>query len=293
MKPILLLSLIISLLLVVPFLVGEEVFGVSYFLYLVDEKNGKIFVEPNQKELVIEVITNISFPNVYWEDVSHKQEKIGVIKNGKFTLDLTEKNMKVGGVITVGKIKAFVMEKEILNITQSIEDTSITNNDIITETNNIETINYMLKINNVTYKDNKIKINMINFNDYSNTFKVHYRVLDYNGVYTNWKFVTNVLVPYSTGDTGFQWKTESYGTFVIEAKITKDGETISTYKETIVKDEPIFQEIQPLEMPSFIDQTKDPSYYVNRYNNESIYSTWFDKYYSDYNSIYEAVGLCR
>jgi len=42
---------------------------------------------------------------------------------------------------------------------------------------------------------------------------------------------------------------------------------------------------------SFVDQTKDPQHYIDRYNNESTYKEWFDENYSQYSSIYEAVGL--
>ena len=42
---------------------------------------------------------------------------------------------------------------------------------------------------------------------------------------------------------------------------------------------------------SFVDVTKDPQSYVDRYNNESIYKEWFDDNYPQYASIYEAVGL--
>ena len=40
---------------------------------------------------------------------------------------------------------------------------------------------------------------------------------------------------------------------------------------------------------SFVDQTKDPQYYIDRYNNEPEYKKWFEENYPDY-SIYEAVG---
>ena len=42
---------------------------------------------------------------------------------------------------------------------------------------------------------------------------------------------------------------------------------------------------------SFVDTTKDPQSYVDRYNNEPTYKEWFDENYSQYSSIYEAVGL--
>jgi len=42
---------------------------------------------------------------------------------------------------------------------------------------------------------------------------------------------------------------------------------------------------------SFVDPDKDPQYYVDRYNNEKSYKEWFDTNYSQYDSIYQAVGL--
>ncbi len=42
---------------------------------------------------------------------------------------------------------------------------------------------------------------------------------------------------------------------------------------------------------SFVDEDKDPQYYVDRYNNEKSYKEWFDTNYSQYDSIYQAVGL--
>ena len=41
----------------------------------------------------------------------------------------------------------------------------------------------------------------------------------------------------------------------------------------------------------FVDTTKDPQHYIDRYNNEPTYKEWFDENYPQYISIYEAVGL--
>jgi len=41
---------------------------------------------------------------------------------------------------------------------------------------------------------------------------------------------------------------------------------------------------------SFVDTTKDPQYYIDRYNNELAYKEWFDSNYPDI-TIEEAVGL--
>ena len=57
-------------------------------------------------------------------------------------------------------------------------------------------------------------------------------------------------------------------------------------KRTIVESDP-----EQLGIASFVDQTKDPQYYIDRYNNEPKYKEWFDTNYPQYSSIYEAVGL--
>jgi len=46
-----------------------------------------------------------------------------------------------------------------------------------------------------------------------------------------------------------------------------------------------------LTIASFVDQSKDPQHYIDRYFNESTYKEWFDENYPQYISIYEAVGL--
>jgi hypothetical protein len=54
-------------------------------------------------------------------------------------------------------------------------------------------------------------------------------------------------------------------------------------------DKPIIENSK--ELAAFVDETKDPQSYVDRYNNEESYKKWFDENYSEYSSIYEAVGL--
>jgi len=56
-------------------------------------------------------------------------------------------------------------------------------------------------------------------------------------------------------------------------------------------DKPVVQQPKELEIASFVDETKDPQSYVDRYNNEPSYKEWFDNNYSQYSSIHEAVGL--
>ena len=50
-------------------------------------------------------------------------------------------------------------------------------------------------------------------------------------------------------------------------------------------------EPEPLGIASFVDQSKDPQYYIDRYNNEPKYKEWFDTNYPQYESIYQAVGF--
>ena len=41
----------------------------------------------------------------------------------------------------------------------------------------------------------------------------------------------------------------------------------------------------------FVDPAEDPQSYVDRYNSDPAYKTWFDENFSEYESIYQAVGL--
>ncbi len=58
-------------------------------------------------------------------------------------------------------------------------------------------------------------------------------------------------------------------------------------KDSTKKSEP---EVDINTIAPFVDKTKDPQSYVDRYNNEITYKEWFDKSYPDI-TIYEAVGL--
>ena len=52
------------------------------------------------------------------------------------------------------------------------------------------------------------------------------------------------------------------------------------------------KEPEPLAIPApFVDESKDPQSYVDRYNNEASYKKWFDDNYPEYDSIEHAVGL--
>ena len=101
----------------------------------------------------------------------------------------------------------------------------------------------------------------------------------------------------------FSWTpTSSDGgkTYSFDIVAKKDG---LSDKETItitvndVLDGPQTTEPEPTVEPkelgiaSFVDETKDPQSYVDRYNNEATYKKWFDDNFAEYDSIYQAVGL--
>jgi hypothetical protein len=113
-------------------------------------------------------------------------------------------------------------------------------------------------------------------------------------------------------ETGkFLWTpTESQGPefYTFDIVVTKGSQTDKESIEITVteKAQPVPQPVpQPepttepepkaepneLEIASFVDKTKDPQSYVDRYNNEEVYKKWFDDNFSEYDSIYQAVGL--
>jgi len=69
-----------------------------------------------------------------------------------------------------------------------------------------------------------------------------------------------------------------------------DSELLASHESIIEKiiSEPKILDTKP--RPSFVDETKDPQSYVDRYENESEYREWFDENFPDY-TIHEAVGL--
>ena len=109
-------------------------------------------------------------------------------------------------------------------------------------------------------------------------------------------------------DTGaFSWtptNTQAGGyifDIIVNAGPLEDKETITvTVVDKPVTSTPPIQttpepepepEPEELGLASFVDETKDPQSYVDRYNNEASYKKWFDDNFAEYDSIYEAVGL--
>ncbi len=86
---------------------------------------------------------------------------------------------------------------------------------------------------------------------------------------------------------------------VVKSGILEDRETITitvndkpeTKPEPVIEPESTTTKPKELGIASFVDETKDPQSYVDRYNTEASYKKWFDDNFSEYDSIYEAVGL--
>ncbi|WP_428324869.1 Ig domain-containing protein [Nitrosopumilus sp.] len=90
---------------------------------------------------------------------------------------------------------------------------------------------------------------------------------------------------------GSQTDTENIIITVNEPIVVKSEpkETEPEPKET--EPEPKETEPEELGLASFVDESKDPQSYVDRYNEEEGYKKWFDDNYPEYSSIYQAVGL--
>jgi len=76
---------------------------------------------------------------------------------------------------------------------------------------------------------------------------------------------------------------------VSNLKDSSQGPAVITSSQTI-QTEPEPESISKI--ASFVDPTKDPQHYIDRYNSESEYKKWFDKNFPDM-TIQEAVGLSK
>jgi Putative Ig domain len=118
-------------------------------------------------------------------------------------------------------------------------------------------------------------------------------------------------------ETGqFTWtptESQSPGSYLVDVIVQKGSlEDRQTIKITVTK--PVVAQPEPTPTPvpeptpepqptpeptkelgiaSFVDPTKDPQSYVDRYNKEPTYKKWFDTNFPQYSSIYEAVGLAE
>ena len=179
-----------------------------------------------------------------------------------------------------------------------------------------EPIKYVLQLNSIQNKVVEVERTIsftVSITD--DTFIETYDGRD--PVYTLENAPVDATIDENTGK--FIWTpSKSYGSYediiynfdiVVKADDQEDRENISitvkkAYDEPVIqpKVEPAIEpaiepKVEPAIEPtkstvaSFVDATKDPQSYVNRYNGEPTYKEWFDENYSQYSSIYQAVGL--
>ena len=79
---------------------------------------------------------------------------------------------------------------------------------------------------------------------------------------------------YNSEETYMEWFDSTFPDYTIE-------EAVGLVVEEPPESKPILD---------FVDETKDPQFYIDRYNSEPAYKDWFDKNFPDY-TIEEAVGL--
>jgi len=95
--------------------------------------------------------------------------------------------------------------------------------------------------------------------------------------------------------TGFARNINPDGTFIMPYHTNPDVFTIDgeyTFKITYVNSvEKTINYQKWRDIAPFVDQSKNPCYYVDRYENEPLYEEWFDDNFPEYISIFEAVGL--
>jgi len=143
----------------------------------------------------------------------------------------------------------------------------------------------------------------------SNTedFVASYRYLASSvGDWSEWTWVSSSINAGKTSDVAIPWNPTVSDNYEFDIQIWDNisDKTIITTEKLIVSvktttDEltepsstttsvPTTTETKP--RPIFVDETKDPQSYVDRYNKEVEYKAWFDENYPDY-TIHEAVGL--
>ena len=137
----------------------------------------------------------------------------------------------------------------------------------------------------------------------SNTedFVASYRYLASSvGDWSEWTWVSSSINAGKTSDVAIPWNPTVADNYEFDIQIWDNvsDKTIITTEKLIVTvktttDEPSQQSSTTTTTkprPSFVDDTKDPQSYVDRYNKEAEYKAWFDENYPDY-TIHEAVGL--
>ena len=122
--------------------------------------------------------------------------------------------------------------------------------------------------------------------NHDNTFEKNIIIEDRfteNGVYTANGFILNMTKGIST-----EFTVSPNGIPIKNDETSKNIDKQETENTSIKEPEPI-QIISKSKYVNFVDPSKDPSHYVERYYSEPTYKSWFDRNYPNY-TIEEAVG---
>jgi hypothetical protein len=110
---------------------------------------------------------------------------------------------------------------------------------------------------------------------------------------------TTITISGLTNNENYQFRISSVSlagvgavsSLISEIPIEYSSETVETVPESETVPEPIVETpIISKELLSFVDESKDPQTYVERYITEPSYKEWFDSNYPDY-TIYEGIGI--
>ena len=267
-------------------------FSIEKNFYTVDE--GVVFVGNTDEEREQVSITIVN-PN------GKESLLVGTVSNVQGIFETTPKTVEnVFSIIGMYELTAFTTQKD-NGIKMIVE---FNGNEIS------EPTKYVLQLNSIQDKIVEVERTVtftVSITDSSIT----------DAVYNFEDAPLDATIDSTTGK--FVWTpSKSYGSFkdviynfdiIVKANNQEDRENISitvkkAYDEPVIepKVEPVIEpKVEPVIEPkvepttsaiaSFVDATKNPQSYLDRYNNEPTYKEWFDENYLQYSSIYEAVGL--
>lgn len=109
-------------------------------------------------------------------------------------------------------------------------------------------------------------------NSYERSLQINNK-FEVNGMYTVESFIQNM----TAGK-------------IAKFEFSNDGSSLPQTQEQVVASQPITTQTNTI--ADFVDVEKDPQYYIDRYNNEAAYKSWFDRNYLNL-TIEEAVGLTQ
>ena len=157
-----------------------------------------------------------------------------------------------------------------------------------------------------------VGVEIENLGDSTEDFVASYRYLASSiGDWSEWTWVSSSINAGKTSDVAIPWNptvSDNYefdiqiwdnvqdrNIITSEKLITNVKSVSTTNSSTIQETSPTITKstvIEPKQKLSFVDESKDPQSYIDRYNNEPEYKAWFNSNYPDY-TIYEAVGVTQ